>query len=479
MSKVSRGEKIMQRLVGENRLTQTGKDWLIAALDPFHDSQLDNLEGWPDVECGASVVRCVKQSFTVAVPPTGVAVGANWDAHVLVWPTMVPTELVATQNRLGNVALGQPLPLVAPFAAVGGVQVIGMPSGTALSILRPAGSNNSLVGATTLDPIYTKGSGRLIGMGVEVHNTTADLYRQGSLCCYRQMADARDPATFTVQNSTGTAYTQIFSAECIRYPPKTLAEAMLISGSRQWTAEEGCYQTMAFSSEHNPAMAISPAALVVLGSTDDDLDAVLNTDGLNVPRPYTPLAGTGYSAVPGTRVHPIHQSGVILTGLSYQTTLTVNVNYFYESFPAQSDPTILVLAKPSCKYDPCALEFYSRIIQELPVGVPVCENGLGDWFLDAASKAAKFIGPALAAMPHPIARGAGMALNYLGETGGNYVKNYAGNVPANSWEQQGGGGSGELKKVEVNHIKRTAKKQQKKKDEKSKKKAVAKAKAKS
>jgi hypothetical protein len=465
MSKVLRGEKLLNRLVGENRLTPTGRDWLIASLDPFHDTQLSNLEGWPDVECGASVVRCVKQSFNVAVPST-VAAGANWDAHVVAWPALVQTTLTPTSNRTGQVFLGQVLPFVATSGLVGGVQVFGMPANTNLSILQPLGSGVAEIGKSTLPAAYSKGSGRLIGMGFEVHNTTAELYKQGSLCVYRQMADARDPMTLVGGNTAGVAYNQIFSAQMVRYPPASPAEAMLISGSRQWTAEEGCYVVMAFSSEENPANPIPTGAMVVYAANDDDEDGIINLDPLNVPLPRIPTAGTTQSPVTNVRVHPIHQSGAILSGLSYSTTLTINVNYYYESFPSGSSPEILVLAKPSCKYDPCALELYSRVIQELPVGVPVCENGLGDWFLDAASKAAKFIGPALSALPHPIAKGAGAALSYLGDTGQDYVKrqNYTGNVPQNSWEQSGGGGM--VSKSEANHAVSQAKKKQKAKDKK-------------
>ncbi len=172
------------------------------------------------------------------------------------------------------------------------------------------------------------------------------------------------------------------------------------------------------------------------------------------------------------RVHPFHQSGAIFTGLSFNTTLTLNLNVYYESFPSMSDPNILALAKPSAIYDPCALELYSRVLQELPVGVPVRENGLGDWFLNAASTAAKYLGPVISMMPHPIAKGAGAALTYLGQTGQDYVKRQ---TPPNSWEQQSGGGT--MTRADEKLLVKGAKAAQKKKDDVKKKKAVAKAKA--
>jgi len=438
MSKVQRGEKLLTSLASEGKITPTGKDWLIAALDPFHDNQLSNLEGWPDVECGASVVRQIKKSVQLSVPVT-VAPGANWDAHIVIWPMLEHAAMNQSLDRINNFYVGPQIP-VPVSALVGGVQAYGMPTGANLDIMQNAGST-ATIGQIALDPVYTKGAGRLVGMGVEIHNTTAELTRQGACCVYRQMANARDPSSFTGQALGATPYIQNFTAPTLRYPPQNTEEAMLIQGSRQWTAEEGAYQVVAFCADENPAYPISTSAVVISSPGADDEEGDVNTMPIYVPlaQPVSP-AGHSHSMVRPIRVHPIHQSGIILTGLSNTSTLTMNVNYFYESFPGQSDPGTLALAKPSAKYDPCALEIYSRVLQSLPVGVPVRENGLGDWFFDAASKAAKYIGPVLAALPHPIAKGAGAALSYFGDTAKEHQKKPRKPKerqiqPPNSWER--------------------------------------------
>jgi len=69
-----------------------------------------------------------------------------------------------------------------------------------------------------------------------------------------------------------------------------------------------------------------------------------------------------------------------------------------------------VLAKPSCRADDAAIEMYSEVIRQMPVGVPQKMNGLGEWFSDAVSAASDFISPVLSAIPHPVAQGASMAL---------------------------------------------------------------------
>ncbi len=482
MSNVTRGEKLMNRLVNEQRLTPSGKDWLVAALDPFHDNQLANLEGWPDTECGASVVRCIKLSAQLTVPST-VTSGQNWDAHVVMWPWLQNIAMIAPSQRSGNMFQGvtYPAPLTPPtdpMAQLGGCQVFGMPSGQPLRLdyNNPSSVVRSIA-TLRIDPVYTKGSGRIIGAGFEIHNTTAEIYKQGSCCVYRQQADARDISGYKVRGGITAPvgnYEATFTGSQVRCPPQTLAQAMLMSGSRQWTAEEGCYQVAAFYSDENAAIPTnSNVPLVFLSADYDDDEASLNTEGLMFPVPQ--YIGSQYGENFSTvceRVHPFHQSGAIFTGLSYNTTLTLNFNVFYESFPSMSDPNILALAKPSAIYDPCALELYSRVLQELPVGVPVRENGLGDWFLSAATQAAKYLGPALAMMPHPIAKGAGAALTYLGNTGNDYVKRQ---TPPNSWEQGSGGNT--ISKDDERLLVKGAKAAQKKKDDKKMKKKVAKAKA--
>lgn len=440
MSNVNRGEKLMNRLVSEQKITPQGKDWLVAAIDPFHDSQLDSLEGWPDVECGASVVYCVKQSVQIKKPvltDTG-----NWDCHIQLWPMMASGTFAASIGRQSNVINTAPFPRgLTPVGSMGGLLISGVASGGAWNPIDNVGGCVKIT-QMTLDPSYTSGSGRLIGIGFEVHDTTAELYKQGACTVYRMQANNRDPSTYTVYNestSPSTPFNGSYPATPVRLPPTTQQQAMLIQGSRQWDSEQGCYVVGAFCSEENPAICNTATTVTIPVTAVADQDGQLNTTGLYTQLPYNIFNGS--PAFVPLRVHPIHQSGAIFSGLSPNASLTINLNVFYEAFPGPEDAKTLVLAKPSCKYDPCVMELYSRLVQELPVGVPVSENGLGDWFLDAATKAAKYIGPALAMMPHPIAKGAGAALTYLGNTGGDYVKRQTSErlAPPNSWEAEGGG----------------------------------------
>ncbi len=483
MAKVNRAEKILNRLVSEQKITQCGKDWLTAAIDPFHDNQLEYLEGWPDMECGASVVRCVKKSVQLTCPT---AITTNWDCFINMHPILLGQNLDGGSpvvyeyvTRSGNWIFPNKATTFGPATTgyIGGVTAHAVPTGTPMTF--KSDGTNLLIGQIELDNEYTVGSGRLIGIGFEVHNTTAEIYKQGTVTVFRMQAENRDPVTMQVTSATtvsGVDYPILGSVtvQQMRSPPQTQEKAMYIQGSRQWEAKDGCYVVGAFCSEENPAYGITQAVPAMeVFDTYEELEGELSGNGLIVqryqstinqsglPAPYNNIYNPLYKTA---RVHPLHQSGAIFSGLSPQSTLTLNVNFFYESFPGPADKAILVLAKPSCKYDPCVMELYSRLVQELPVGVPVEENGLGDWFLDAASKAAKYIGPALAALPHPIAKGAGMALTYLGDTGQDYVKRQQHTMiqPPNAWEQESGMGLTRDPEFVLNkRVKKIAKKEKK------------------
>ncbi len=428
MNRVTRGEKIVQRLVDDGAISRCGADWLVAAVDPFHDKQLANLQGWPDLQTGSSVVRFIKQSVTVAVPST-VPNGSNWDCHIVQWPWLNPSlgTFSTSVNRLGQTyTYNSP---VINFAQVGGLQAYGAVSGDPLSIMLQ--NSTRIVGSLSIDPTYTQGAGRLIGLGFEVHNTTSQLNLQGSVCVYRQMALGVQPNTFKGNSvPAGTSFT--YTGVPVRYPPATLANALLLQGSRQWEAKEGCYVVAAFDDCENPAKPMQPMAPVILGSGQDDLEGATSTAAINAVNPGATIGTYTDASCPNMRVHPIQQSGAIFTGLSYTSTLTINWNVIYESFPALSQVDILPLATPSCEYDPDAMDLYERIIQDMPVGVMVKENGLGDWFLGAVSDAAKFVSPLMKTVPYaaPFAP----LVEYVGNTAASYRdKN-----PPNTWEKESG-----------------------------------------
>jgi len=117
--------------------------------------------------------------------------------------------------------------------------------------------------------------------------------------------------------------------------------------------------------------------------------------------------------------------GAYFTGLSETSTLTVNEIRIFERFPSiqiPADSQLVVLAQPSPKYDPQAVELYSVVSAMMPTGVPQKMNGFGEWFKEAVQEARNAIAPALAAIPHPLAQFAAGALRVGGSIADSYNK---------------------------------------------------------
>lgn len=65
--RVARSEALLSSISRKAGITEDGKQWLIAALDPFHDNPI-HCNGFPDNRSDASVVQCVKQSVQISCP---------------------------------------------------------------------------------------------------------------------------------------------------------------------------------------------------------------------------------------------------------------------------------------------------------------------------------------------------------------------------------------------------------------------------
>jgi len=413
--KVTRGEKILSMMANEGLISIQGKDWLTCAIDPFHDKPLKELSGWPDVQSGASVVSTIKQSITLRKPPTAPA--GPWTCHIVQWPWMTATKGAlgagnySQMSRQGNVLTQS---YVAPgfLEPVGGLTAYYVPEGVELDI---AGANGcAIMGRIDLDSVYTDGLVRIIGLGHEVHNTTAQINLQGSVTVYRMMSNENSDTGWIYASTTDGTWCS-FDGPLVRYPPATQSEALLLSGSRQWEAKDGSYSVAAFHNIENPATLISPKAPVIAGSGSYDSEGLIATSNVYGPRPGAEVGTSTYRTIPGFRVHNFHLHGEIYSGLSDETVLILNQVAFMEKFPGPDDKEVLPLATLSAEYDPDVLDLYSRVISDLPVAVPVKENGLGDWFYDAARTAAKYIGPVLSTLPHPALKGIGMAVSGLSQ----------------------------------------------------------------
>lgn len=422
----TRAEKAMETWAQRGLITPEGRDFLVATLDPFHDSQLQHLAGYPDIEVSPSIVRMVKQSMTIS-KSTGLPPG-DWDCQIVQWPWLKQQPFVQSEGRINN-----SIQNFSDVQALGGLQVLQVPSSSGSFDLNSIALVNA--GALELQDDLLQGSNRLIGMGFEVHNTTADIYKQGSVCSYMMHNVPKDASIFTEDvtipgtNPIRSCISGCFSGTSFRIMPRTTAEAMLIPGSVEWKAADGVYEVGRFAGVDNPPYTVD-YNLPVLFETDDLPSSMAvafpNTSQIVFPRNafIVPAAGGTGSAVPAWKSFPIHTSGCIFSGLSETTSLRLNWNVILESFPGPRDVKDLTIATPSASFDPRTLEIYSHTLCQAPVAVPVGENPLGEWFMNIASK----IGDVLGKMPGPIglvgqgaSAAAGLIKDYLTTPSGQNV----------------------------------------------------------
>lgn len=407
IQQVTRGEKIVQKLVDNKVITPEGATWLILSADPMHDNQL-RLAGWPDLSDSASIVRVLKKTHTFAKP---VGSSGNWDLVIQTFPilsklTVNKTKYVNNIMLGADTNLGIPLGAVVALSAPAAIGDFSLATGTVFG----PGVEKYVV---DLPPEIASGNGRLISMGIEAINTTSTLHVQGTVHSYRVPQEQGTYAGYGYQQnrpagSGTTTATTPFSGRQVQWVPSSEDVVTLLPGTRTWQAKEGCYTVVPFVSVVNPVQPLEYVQPILVDEFErSDLSTIVSND--NIGTTY-PLASDGALGVYyPVKWAPVHSTGMWFTGLSEETTITLTTNMYYEYFPNSKDVALVTMATPSAAYDPAALQMYSAIMGSLPIGVPAKDNGIGAWFADVVSKFGGMVGSALVPIFGPAAAGAGMA----------------------------------------------------------------------
>jgi hypothetical protein len=370
-----RSEKtdFLSALVDRHALTQDGKEWLTAALDPFHDYN-HQIAGYPDTDVSQTVVSCFQYEMNLKAPAS-VTGAATWDAHVFTLPIASSFANAPVYNETADWGrVKDPTPAVA--TQMGPLNAFSAPSGDVLGFTIPVNANSlqSVLPNPGVEDLAS-GNSRVISCGFEVHNTTAEIYKQGAVTTYRMPQSANlNQVLFT--NNAETSFGTV-TGKRLRAPPRTLAQVNLLKGTRTWEAKDGCYATVFQSTVANPLLQVSGEHVLFDEYPDPGQVAVVQgtplIPGLPTANPttYTPSA---------CQVMPFDTTGAIFTGLSAQTTLTVKARFYVELAPTWRESQLAVLASPSAGYDLAALQLYSQVINMLPAAVMVHENAKGDWW---------------------------------------------------------------------------------------------------
>lgn len=391
-----RAARYLDYLPKVSTLTEDGKNWLIAALDPFHDLDISP-RGYPDINLSPCVMQLVKQTVQFSCPSD--ITSGTWDLSLfsLPWWTVDSfCNLPITNNVIDTSTAGS-----ATQYSLGGVTAIACPTGTVSwdPTNGPSGSGITTT-AIGLNDSYFAGASRVVAAGFEAVNTTSKLYKQGQVIVYRQPQPVPTGTAFMHASDGSSGYVVTGGGSYCRMspPPGSPQQAMLLIGSRQWEASEGAYCVVTFNSLDLPADGDEWVDPVIQPSEDQ---GNVPSKGF-VPNPY--IAGAWNSAPQLMSMSPQNMSGMYFTGLSLQTTIAITLNVYVERFPSLDETDLVVLAKPSPAYDVFAQQLYTHALRDMPPGVPQYENGIGDWFAGVVSKVGSVVSKLTGSIPHPIAQ---------------------------------------------------------------------------
>lgn len=323
-------------------MTAEGKAWMEAALDPFHDSAI-NPVGYPDAYGGRTIVQTINQQYTIAAPGA-----VNWDCHIFnnndigllghdaggvnqFAGSASGANLNANTFALAGTSI--PMGFVNMRSCTSGIPTTGgVASFAAASVTGQTANLNVQITPDT--------QCRLLGFGIEVHNTTAQLYRQGVVTCYRM------PQQTTVGQQVGYVSGGagfINSSVVSNIAPGSLAQATLLTNSCTWNAEDGAYLIGTQSGVENPFQALNAGQRVFVGYAGLGLcEMSFSSAAIS--------AGAGVGNAPPFLAVPFDTVGAYFTGLSPQTTLQVYVRAIVEFAPTPvTNPTLVSLARPDRK----------------------------------------------------------------------------------------------------------------------------------
>lgn len=405
------------------KLSAKGREFLKMTLDPFHDNEFQPC-GWPDKLGMPSVVREMKQSMDLAYPVGNASFpGGLWDCYVVLQPWLNAVAFRST-NRTNNVITTTVDP--GP-ESIGGVQAWATNSHVDFAFGGSAGPNPPipLIGTLEIAPEISQGAGRLVGFGIEAVNTTADIYKQGLVTNWRAPEPYGEASTFSWPSGVLGNDRSLSCAE-MRYPPQNSASALLYKGAKQWDACDGSYMIGTFLADENPPVMVNyTQPYFTVAGTEEDQTTVEGVVGsLNTTEIWIPdtVSTAGLErAQPAMKIYPINQMGMIFTGLSQQTTVTIRFTYFYESFPSITQNQVVTLARDNTPYDRIALSYLTAVYRRMPVAVPVKENFDGEWWANVVEWLGTVAGIATTAFGLPEV---GAAIGAASQGGAKLIRSY-------------------------------------------------------
>lgn len=420
---ISKGKALLKEAIGKGLLSEHDIAYLKVATDPWHDTSIESFVGVPDEYIGRSVTEVITVTQQIS-NPFGTGTG-NFNCRINTNPYL---GLVTLQKSRGKaVSLYNEAPTSSPpnwqYSGTIDVQFsnqanpfVDYPSPTNLINL-------------TLPPEVMVGNVKIAGCGLEIVNTTAELYKQGTVSIARvpQPSSSQLISARIFGNRAGGTAGIFCNVDCVPVVsmPLTQSELTTYPDFVQWEAREGLYSVI----RQYDFMASSPVGwrgvMRFIDTEPSATDAqATNYDLIDIDVPQLDWQNPGTSGLPvstyvqnkGVIPWPSDSVCAMFTGLSETTTLALKVKFYIERRVNTSIPALRALVpftKDSPSINPKVLMLVSQLWADLPVAVMYKENPAGEWWDRILGAVGEIAPQVLSMIPHPIAQAAATGIKAI------------------------------------------------------------------
>lgn len=334
-------------------------EYISMITDPYHDRNL-RVTGFPDGNTMMSSVKRYARQHSIVCPFT-LNTGESWQFHIFTTPLHYITDFLSCQ-LMGNTIPN--LHSATTICSVGPVNIYYVKldsSGT------PVDSHFVPLGDIPKRLDNGADSRRTVSLAFELHNTTAELYKAGSLTAYRLNASTSRSDYLKSNGAAPPVYSPITFTHLTSIPT-TLFEANQLPNARTWEASKGIYSVTLPSPNNQYSSQFFQNVGMSVG------EQVVQQRGylIYARDPEATFAAPSWS--------PAACTGVISSAYANnEQTFTLDFRQVIEFAPTpNSDNLPYATTSPQC--DLLFMKLYKRMINSIEPGVPVGFNSAGEWF---------------------------------------------------------------------------------------------------
>lgn len=364
------------------QLTTSTNNALSLVTDPYHDYNL-RATGYPDGHASISAVRRFTSRSTISCPFI-LQDGDKWFFHVYTTPLHANARLAAYTITGNQLTTSDTVPTSQYIGPVNVAYFLIRNNLVVQTVIKPLGPDvTTLVDRRTLR--------RTVSLGFEIHNTTAELYKSGSLTIYRAPSTNSSTDLWIKSSSdVGPSYYP-YHINNIASLPQNISAANLLPNSRTWDAAKGAY-CVALPTPVNPfSNVMCNNILLDVDGSQWGLHPAATTDSDRTLITYSPLACVGvYSSQYADN----------------NQTFSLDMRQITELMPSPQDTINLQFASTAPTCDREFLKLYSMMFNQIPPGTHVNKNASGDWFRSIIRIAKDAIPLIMGMLPHPALKAA-------------------------------------------------------------------------